>query len=147
MLSANKLIGIKARTEFVFDFRNWTWCNTEDSLSSFFSCDVVGRGSHSIFTCLQRKYCHALSYPGCFVQRKGSCSISYELISSSVLNQKQKLTPYVVQHWNVTYHYTSDNDIPACNVVGTLLFPHTAMYYYTRGSAPPPLHVWLSQVQ
>lgn len=41
----------------------------------------------------------------------------------------------------MTYHYTSDNDIPAFNVVGTLLFPHTAMYYYTREGAPPCLVV------
>lgn len=31
----------------------------------------------------------------------------------------------------MTYHNASDTDIPAFNVVGTLLFPHAAMYYYT----------------
>lgn len=60
-----------------------------------------------------------------------------------MLSQKRKdsLIPYVVQHWNVTYHYTSDNDIPAFNVVGTLLFPHAALYYYTREGAPTCLVV------
>lgn len=43
----------------------------------------------------------------------------------------------------MTYHYTPDNDIPAFNVVGSLLFPQTAMYYYyyTREGAPPCLVV------